>query len=79
MAGQSTYKDKNADGGKKNKLKKIYIFSERFVKLDSSSAIFKRKQRSLCFSTAVITVRLYPKWKYVERVKAHFIKICHVE
>lgn len=59
---------------KKTKLKKIYIFSERFVKLDSSSAIFKRKQSNLCFSAAVITVWHYPKWKYVERVKAHFIK-----
>lgn len=62
----------------KNKLKKN-IFRERFVKLDSSSAIFKRKQSNLCFSTAVITVWHYPKWKNVERVKAHFIKICHVE
>lgn len=62
----------------KNKLKKN-IFRERFVKLDSSSAIFNRKQSNLCFSTAVITVLHYPKWKNVERVKAHFIKICHVE
>lgn len=26
-----------------------------------------------------MTVWHHPKWKYVERVKTHFIKMCHVE